>query len=323
MKGLQKPDARIAFLLVALGLMSASVHHRLCGLTVKAEGFETMRLEHHNGVLSGVIMPPYRYRVLAPVAAEALQALLSPFVGNGPEKKAQRLAIAYFLIVFGSLAIAYGLFFACLRQWFDPRAALVGCLFLAAVVPLSITGYFMDDDFITLVLYALGFWLFMTARDSLLPFVVFIGTFNREQIAFLVVLWLAYHLANGTGGRRRTIAIALGCMLGFAVPYLSLRYLCGSAPTMYTISFHAQENLAHLGRIAGSWSVQVLAFAVLALLGLRRAPAFLRYALATLPVYILAFFLKGKMWELGKALPMYLILIPLSLFALFPPAEKR
>jgi len=38
-------------------------------------------------------------------------------------------------------------------------------------------------------------------------------------------------------------------------------------------------------------------------------------------VYVLAFFLKGNLWELAKALPMYLILIPLSLFALFPAAE--
>lgn len=320
MNSSEKAGVKVMLLLLVLALMSAWIHNKL---TVKTEGFKPLRMEHHQGVLTGLIEPPYRFRVLAPAAAEGLQALLPSPGERDTDPKAERLDAAYFIIVFVSFLVTYGLFFRILRQWFRVSEALVGCLLLFAVIPLSITGFFSDDDFVTLALYVLGFALFMGGRDFLLPVIVLVGTFNREQIVFLVVFWLAYELAEGKLFRWRTLIVLLACVAAFLVPYEVLRHRRGNPPTLYTVRYHLENNLQHFGRLVRVWAVEVLPFVILALAGLRRAPRFFGYALATLPVYVLAFFLKGKMWELAKALPMYLILIPLSLFALFPPAEAK
>lgn len=319
-----KFDVKIMLLLLTLAVIGASIHGQLTFWLnfIGTPRSVPRRLAHHEGVLKGVIEPPYRHRVLAPVAAELLQTILESLGLRGEEKKAQRLTVAYFLIVFVSLALTYGFFHSFLREWFGEREALIGCLLLMAVIPLSITGYFVDDDFVTLALYAVGFRLFIAGRDWLLPLIVFVGTFNREQTIFLVVFWLAYQSGIGNAFRRRTLCLAFCCALAFLIPWVAIRYIQGNPPTRYTVSYHVHHNIEHLGMILRLWSMDVLLFVVLACVGLRHAPRFFRYALATLPVYVTAFFLKGNMWELAKALPMYLILIPLSLFALFPPAES-
>jgi len=313
-----KAGLKVMLLLLVLALMSAWTHYKL---TVKVEGFRPLRLEHHQDVLTGLKEPPYRFRVLAPAAAEGLQALLPSPRERDTDAKAERLDASYFIIVFISFLVTYGLFFRILRRWFSVSEALVGCLLLFAVVPLSITGFFSDDDFVTLAFYAMGFALFMSGRDFLLPFVVLVGTLNREQIAFVVVFWLAYELAEGKLFRWRILIILLACVAAFLIPYEVLRHRRGNPPSIYTVSYHIENNVREFGRLIRVWAVEVLPFVVLALAGLRRAPRFFAYALATLPVYVLAFFLKGNLWELAKALPMYLILIPLSLFALFPSAK--
>lgn len=139
---------RIRILLVFLALMAPAVHYVI---QVRYEYFQQMRIRHHQEVIAGLIMPPYRYRVLTPHVAEALRLAVKGFWSpSGPEQM-QCFVSAYFCLVFVSFAITYQPFFAYLQQWFNPANALLGCLLLSAATPLTIPG-FVDGDFVTLAL---------------------------------------------------------------------------------------------------------------------------------------------------------------------------
>ena len=309
---------RIRIFLLFLGLMAAAVHHRI---QVRYDYFKQIRLRHHEEVLSGLITPPYRYRVLTPYVAEALRRAIKGFWGPGEAAQMQCFVLVYFCLAFAAFAVTYQCFFGYLRQWFTQSNALLGCLLLFAVTPLTITG-FVDGDFVTLALVCLGLWCFCTGREMAVPLLLFIGAWNRIQILFLPALWLAHRLGSGRRMDRRAWTILALCAAAFVVPYVTLRLWLGDPGSVYTMRYHMVRNWQHLPtKILYVWAPNVLVFLGLALCALRACPRQLQYSFALIPIYLAVFFVKGNLWELAKALPMYLVLIPMSLVALVGRGE--
>lgn len=65
------------------------------------------RMRFESDVLSNRIDPPYQYRVLMPLAANALQRLVSPVFPSATA----RHRVAYFLIAFGAFVGVFSLFY--------------------------------------------------------------------------------------------------------------------------------------------------------------------------------------------------------------------
>lgn len=140
------------------------------------------RIQFAANILAGRSKPPYQYRVLKPLVASALQILISPLIHSAHTQH----IVSYSAIVLASFLSIFYLFYSFLRNFFTVKTAIIGILLLQVVIPLSVTGYFMIGDFITLLFYLIGFNLIWRRKDIYLPLVIGLATLNREQMIFLV-----------------------------------------------------------------------------------------------------------------------------------------
>lgn len=272
------------------------------------------RMEHESKILAGEQEPPYRYRVLKPVVAHNIQLLLARFV---PHPETRHLS-AYFVLAFLSFAGIFYLFYVYLRRFFADRTAVIGILLLQLVIPFTVSGYYQEGDFITLFFYLLSFQLIFTGRDRWLPVVIGLAALNREQAIFIVVFYAAYFISQ-QAVNRRSVFITFASLAVFIAVYIGLRALLGVPPSRYTVAVHVAYNTnlpALLMSIIPLWSSTVMGFVVLGIAAYRKSSRFFRLGLLSLIPYAVLFFLFGRMDEIGKFLPAYLILIPMSLQSL-------
>jgi hypothetical protein len=262
-------------------------------------------------VVEGSAEAPYQYRILHPLLGRTLEERLGSSLGVE-----WRHAAAYGSLALACFAGIYGLFHAWLRTLFSPTVALLGTAMLALPVPLAVTGYFVEGDFINLLAFVLGFWLMERGRDAWLPLVIGLATLNREQSAYLVVLYAAHLAAQRSLGHRRAQVLLAGSAVAFLVVFLGVRAAYGPRPHPYGVAF----NLAHNSSprtvrevILPLWLSVVVGPAVLAGLAFRRTTVFFRWALLALGPYLVLFVLNGILIELAKFLPAFLVLIPMAL----------
>lgn len=276
--------------------------------------YADIRIEFANAILRGEIDTHYRYRLLKPLLGNALESLLSLFGLQQPRLH----IVSYGLWSFGIFAGIFSFFYLYLKKFFSTGTVFLGLVLLQAVIPLSVTGHYMEGDFITLLFHIVGFLLFLSGRDNYLPLLVAIGTINREQIIFLV-LFYAIHLLSREEKRKRGLYVLFGSAFAWLAVMLGLRWIRGFEPSIYTVSTNIAENLDLrnlLTLITPLWAAEVGAFALLGALAFRKSSLFFRLSFLGLAVYTGAFFLKGYMWELAKFLPAYVILIPMGLQSL-------
>lgn len=269
------------------------------------------RIDLADAVLAGQAEPPYQYRVLKPLAGRGLETLLAPLIGNGR----LRHVVSYSLITLAAFASAFSAFYLYLRKFFSRNAALIGLLLLQVVVPLSVTGYYMEGDFIALALYALGLYLMVSDNDIYLPAVVGLAALNREQSVFLVLLYALY-LVGRRQAQGKKLVILASCFAVWFAAVLGTRLYFGFRPTRYTVAVHIAHN-TDLGTLARSivplWIAEVASSVALCVLAFPRSGLFFQLSFLSLIPYAALFFLNGNLWELAKFLPAFLVLIPMGL----------
>ena len=307
-------------LLLGLALLTAITHREF---STDFRPHREMRQELHRLILSNEAQPPYRYRVLYPYATAGLGWALRHTPLSLFYAPANLLDTAQFCVVIVALAAAYIAFSTFLLEWFSETEALLGTVILAALIPSTVTGYYMDGDFVTLALYALGLLGFVRGRIRWVSLIFLVGGLHRMQLVFLAVLYVAFEAARGRLLERKVVQNTGAYLVIFGIVHYLVRDVRGDAPTDYTAFRHIYGNLHMLPKIWGLWGSIVAPIAVLALVGFGRKPRFLQYAAVALVPYLAVFPFKGNMWELAKALPIFLILIPMALFTLSPSASSR
>jgi len=203
-----------------------------------------------------------------------------------------------------------------LRSFFTGKTTLIGILLLQVVLPLSVTGYFMEGDFITLLFYLLALNLMLRRRDVYLPLLVGVATLNREQIIFVLVFYVIYLISQGRVFRKRSMLIVAASIAAFLLGFFAVRCHFGFPTTQYTIASAIAHNTnPHrlLRSIAPLWVAEVAGFAILSALAFQASNMFFKLAFLSLGLYSLLFFISGNLWELAKFLPAFLIMIPMSL----------
>lgn len=272
----------------------------------------SVRIQFSDNILSGQMEPPYQYRVLLPYITNLLQILISPLIHSAGKQHVLAYSTILFLIFLG----IYYLFYKFLRNFFTRKTAIIGILLLQAVIPLSVTGYFIEGDFIALFFYLLGFNIIIQRKDVLLPVVIGIATFNREQIVFLIVFYVIYLISQQKIFDRKKILIVAVCFSVFLSVFFGTRLFYGFKPTQYTIGLHIAYN-TDVGKLILSiiplWFAEVVGLTILCTFAFRRSNLFFKLSFLSLGSYTALFFVKGNMWELAKFLPAFIILIPMSL----------
>lgn len=274
-----------------------------------------VRIRHEERILSGQMEAPYQYRILQPLISRGLQTLAAPFVPS----REMRHILAYALLDYLVFAGIFFAFYVLLKRSAPTDAsALLGLALLQVVVPLSVTGYDVNGDFITLFFYLLGLNLAFSGREGYLPLVIGIAALNREQIIFLVVFYLAYRAGHPKGMDGRAIRAVILSLAAFLLAFLAVRFHFGFRVSPATPQLHIALNTdsQNLPHIVLFWLAQAAGFAALCALAFKRSIRYFKLGFISLGAYAALFFFNGNLWEMAKFLPAYIVLIPMGLQAL-------
>ncbi len=302
------PDQTCSGAIVAVLTMAA-----ICAWFVTSQvviPHRVVRLEHLAAVLGGEAEAPYRFRLLLPVVGDAIERVVGLLI----ESPGRRHIAAYALLHMTVFTGVFWAFRSLLARWFSPLAALTGCLMLALAVPLTVTPSYPDGDFITLLVYVVGLLLITSRRDAWLPLLVLVGTLNREQTAFLVVLHALHLFANDELRTRRALLLLTASTAAWLAVYFGLR-MGDDSVSRFTPAYHLGRNtdVWRLQTTLPLWGAEVLGFTIFAAMAYRRSSRFFRLALLSLIPYAGLFAAHGLLWELAKFLPAHVVLIPMGL----------
>jgi len=279
------------------------------------------KLIRHTSIIDNSAEYPYKYRLLNPFITHVYYSAFKLFLSE----KAS-LILSYFiqnLLVYGLLMLAV---FKLFGIWFDETGSVVGMLMFAILIPLSLTGYDTLGDITTAALMAFGFWCINKGRIFMLFPIVFIGAFNEMQIILLILFYFAGSKQNIAD--KKAWLNVIGLIAVFAIAYAVIYAIrggqAGKDDFVWFFTKDASFNLTHKNWIV-LWFLMIAPFLYFVFKELKLKPEFLRRNLLfTLPVfYFGAFFFMGRLREIDKALTIFLILIPLSLFTLIPSHIKK
>lgn len=254
----------------------------------------------HESVLNGTADAPLRYRILMPFIVDRM--FPEPLTAY---------ALAH-LIALPALCVVL---FYWLKRSTTALLALVGVMALMLYLPLMFRVYAISlYNPVELILLCAAL-LIRRGGWGMLALVV-IGAFNRETTALLI---LGGYAALNFDALRRREAQAWRWLVVYAVTfaaiYAGLRLALGPAPEMVTVADAWQGNTG------GGWHTEtaavnhllLLPLWLLALAGWHDAPdAQKRLALVSLP-YIALFLIFGFWNEIRLMMPLWALVLPLSL----------
>lgn len=218
-------------------------------------------------VVDGTADAPGRYRVLAPFAIDAVQAI------TGAPDLIVFLALRL-LLIYGSLVATH----VYLRRWYAPGTSVAGTALLAALLPLTFTNSWAHPDaMVELLLFTAGCWAIVAGRDWWFAGWLALAALNRETSAFLLVLWAWHRLASDRSRAMIGRVSALG-VAWFAM-YAGLRWMRGLAhyeywmlPTNMAALVPLPANYDPYVRVSGyMWLVLSIPLLAFGAAGARRA----------------------------------------------------
>lgn len=280
------------------------------------------RLALHTDIIAGNADTPYQYRVLVPFTIEPAFRALSAYLP-------QTSAFLWSYLIYDFVAIAFVLagLFMFLKLWFTPEQSLMGTLFAGASMAFALRDhYFQPWSILEAGLFTLALLLMFRRRYWLLALVVLIASFNRETAVFLPLTFLItarHRSASGPiPGRSRALLLAAGYFAIWLVVFAGLHLVRGNAELVDTLSeiWAVNINPAFAVKTATHLVLFLGAFWIFAILGLKRAPDFLRRGALVVPIYLAFIAVFGIWLEVRLLMPLYPLLIGLGLSYLYPPA---
>lgn len=280
------------------------------------ENFLGLHVAWEARIFAGEMSPPYQYRVLVPGLSQVLKW---PLVQAGVPVNVAHLA-AYVVLSLAIFLALYHLMEDFLRRFGPARHVVPGMLLLAVLVPLTTFPAFPElENFLQLAAFLLAIRWITEGRDAWLVPLVFLTTFNREQMVWTVPLLLCWHLARRTLWRPRTWVVAVAVGLAWALAYVLPILWFGVKDTPFTVAHHVGENTSAfrwLHNTGPIWFLVALPLFAAGVAGWRRLHPFLKVASLLTPVYTALFFFKGNLWELAKYDLAFVLLFPAILATL-------
>jgi hypothetical protein len=275
-------------------------------------GDETLiaRREIHRGILDHSSRAPDRYRWLVPMIVEPPVQLLTRWM---PYNRAfDRFSTVFYL--FAITTMLWSLF-ALLRRWFADEAALMAALVAACTLRITMRQHdyapysLLEPTFVALALLAI-----LQKRHLWLGVLIALASFNRETAVFLVLLYLVTSDWSRTAWLR---TIGYGAV--WAAIFLGVRAVSGDAERYWTIERVWRTNIGQPQLVLANLAMLLGIFWLLAPLGWRRTPIFLRKAALIVPAYLVTVAIWGIWWEVRLLLPLYPILFGMALSYLYEP----
>lgn len=271
------------------------------------------RRDIHKGILNQSARAPDRHRVLAPVVMEVPTRVLARFMPY--DTAYDRAALLFYLIAMAALVASQ---YAYLRVWFSTEQALIGVLLIACTLRITIRQHdYSPYSFLEPSFFALGLLAILHARRGWFALLVAVATLNRETAIFLIALFAVTQPMT-----KATVKFVAGYFGIWLVIFVGLRFLGGDAERYWTIDLVFRTNVSQWWLAAFNITVLLGVFWIFALLGLPRAPAFVRRSALVIPAYLAAVAIWGIWWEVRLLMPLYPLLAPLALSYLFEPRRE-
>ena len=308
---------KLAAMLVTAVAVNASDYSFLVPL-------QQVRIETHRVIIAGHQAAPRQHHILVPYLLDPPIRMLATMMP--PDKALTRVYAGYYL---AALALLLTTLFCYLRVWFSAEQALVGALIVGSTIRIVLrpgeywdlssipeSSVFAPASLLEPTMIALGLLLMRAGRAWLLAALVAIAAANSEAAALLPVLYVATRPVT-----RDRIATALGYVALWVVVTVAVRLATGGAAFPPAIGLALSENLRHLPSLAINLALFLGPVWLLIPIGWRRTPGFARRAMIAIPIYLIALAAWGYWWEVRNLAPLYPILLPPALAALFPPRE--
>jgi hypothetical protein len=275
-------------------------------------GDETLqaRRDIHRGILDQTTRAPDRYRVLAPALIEIPARVLSQFMPY--DSAYDRASVLFYLLAMAALV---GMQYAYLRVWFTADQALIGALLVACTLRITIRQHdYAPSSYLEPTFFALALLAILHGRRGWFAVLLAVATLNRETAIFLIALFAVTQPLT-----KDTVKAVAAYFAIWLVIFAGLRVLGGEAERYWTLDLVFRTNVSQLWLAAFNITMLLGAFWVFALLGVPRAPAFVRRSALVIPVYLAVVAIWGIWWEVRLLMPLYPLVLPLALSYLFEP----
>lgn len=186
-----------------------------------------------------------------------------------------------------------------------------------------------------LIIFILGFIVIRDNKDNWLYPLLILGTFNRETVVFLILVYFFYHV--GEIHFRKLFLRTVSYIAIFSIIVFCLYWEYGFLPSfmdnkvhliaypMYQFNLKMYSNLFKFLSLTNPALFIFLLFGffwILAFLNMNKKPKFLVKSAWIIPLYLIIHFFVGSFAETRIFLPLFLLLIPLGLFSLFKVEGK-
>jgi hypothetical protein len=281
-----------------------------------------VRIETHQAIVEGRAAAPHASRVLVPILLEPPIRLLATVMP--PAKAVTRTYAAYHLL---ALALLLAVLFRYLREWFSVEQSLAGALLVGSTIRIVLrpgeywdlssipeSSVFAPASLLEPTLVALGLVLILDNRRWLLGGLIAIAALNSEAMFLLPALFLVTRPFT----RDRLVAAVGYLTIGIAVT-IAVRLATGT-PMLPSVGGDVlNASLRNLPSLAVNLALFLGPVWLLIPVGWQRTPAFARSAFLALPLYLIAIGLFGYWWDVRNLMPLYPLLLPPALAALFVP----
>jgi hypothetical protein len=308
----QPPKRQVTPLALAAIFFAVSTVTALNYAVLPGDAILAGRRNIDEAILRHDIPAPDRYRFLVPMVAEGSVEVLQRSM---PRRDAfDRTYVVFYLLALPAFLASL---FAYVRVWFPAEQALVGVLFVAATLPITLKpneygpGSFLEPTFVTLALLCI-----LRDRRLWLALLVAVAALNRETGVFLVLLYAAARPLS----KQRWIATLAYAGIWLTV-FIGVRLYAGDSGRYWTIAKVFSSNLSQLWLTAFNVAALLGVFWWFAAAGFRRAPLFAQRVAVVIPVYLAVIAVWGIWWEVRLLLPLMPLLLPLALAFLFEPAS--
>lgn len=284
---------------------------------------QQVRINTHRAVIGGRAEEPRGQQILVPYLLDPPIRALATVMP--PDKALTRVYAVYHL---AALTLLLATLFFYLRVWFTAEQALVGTLIVGSTIrivlrpgeywdlsSIPLSSVFAPASLLEPTLIALGLLLIHADRRWWLAGLIAIAAVNSDAAGLLPLLFLVARPL--TAGRINAGSGYLFLWAGVRVVVGGL--VAGNGVLRPQALEALSENLQHLPSLAINLALFLGPVWLLIPLGWRRTPEFARRAMIAVPIYLLAIAAWGYWWDVRNLAPLYPILLPPALAALFAP----
>lgn len=235
----------------------------------------------------------------------------------------QSIFSAYLINRFVVTFIIFCIFHLFLLKWFDHKGSFLGVIILAAITPITYMPLLQESDVFLQLFFLIGLWLIRENKWIWLIPLLFLSTFAKETIIFLLPFYL---ILNWSKEKKlflflKSIVLVLSWGVAFYITR-NLFFESGENSPLWQLP-HNIDGFINIFNYSSPFTNMFLLFIplfgmmwVLSFWNLKKKPHFFRSAALFILIFMIIHFLMGWPEETRILLPLAFLIIPSSMLSI-------